>query len=1355
MNPPVDAGGNSIDISNPVPLTATGLYHQGSPFFVKVTDLDQNLDPGLIETVQVTLNDASTGETEVIRIYETSADSGIFVGYIQSGPPPIVPLDGTLNVSVNSQVSAVYTDPADGTDGSSETVLVDPLGIVFDSTTGQPVNGVSIALVEVDAAGNDIGPATVLGDDGTSTFPATIVTGSTVTDSGGNVYNFPPGGFRFPLVPPGNYRFDIVPAPGSSFPSSLPYAALQASWGAVFTIADPGSKGEIFIINPGPIVHIDLPIDSLADGLFVTKASNRDVVGIGDFLQYAVNVSNVTGMVASGLAVTDDLPHGFRYQSGSTRIDGIPSPDPVISATGRNLTFSLPDLAGGSSVGVRYVVEVGAGSGKGKAANTASATGVAGGTTLTSNTARATVRIREELFRDRSRLMGRVIVGACDEEGTDGLGGVRIYLEDGTFVVTDEQGRYHIEGIRPGTHVLQLDKTTIPEKYEIVDCTPNSRSAGTPFSRFVEVQGGTLWREDFHVILRPKVQGKAVLELRSILEEDGIQYLVLLDREDVPISNLRLTIQLPDGVRYKEGTSRLDGMPVGDPSAAGGTLTWRLDDIPPDGEGNLRFETEPVEDWSWAEGKAVDIPPDDAKYTPRRVIRGEMSEVVSKALMTFDTPGKANQSTPVIENVLMQVSEEDILRAPKFILHPSFETFSAALVGKDRALLDGLARDIGRDEVVLIYTEGHSDDLPIRERSQHIYSDNYELSLARARSVSSYLAEALDLPPYMFVSVGKGSDEPMAPNDTEDGRAVNRRVEVRVVSQTVLRKSSMEPFQDRGHTEVVTIGLRPGETMEVIETQTMDPGPDPLKDFSWLEDADSELQWKWPVEGWLPSIPSTKVAIKHSPGNRIVLLLEGKEVSPLNFQGTVVNSKKTAMLSLWRGIDLQFGDNHFEVVVYNSAGEEIDKIDRTLHCSSPPVHAEIVPERSRLIANGRDAPVVAVRLTDKDGFPARMGVNGTFSTDPPNEPHEDTWLLDPLTSIGNPKSHYTVGEDGIVLLKLKPTTRSGEAVLHMALLEGDAHFSVWLEPEARDWILVGLAEGTVGYNTISGNMEGLAEAGVDEDLYTDGKVAFFAKGQIKGEWLMTMAYDSSRDRDEVGDKLFQAIDPDMYYTLYGDGTRQDYEAESSDKLYLKIERKQFYALYGDYDTGMTVTELSRYDRSMTGLKSELRSDRYSYNVFAADTDYAFLKDEIRGDGTSGLYRLSNPDIVINSEKVTIEVRDRFHSEKIISSRPMTRHIDYNIDYLEGTLYFKRPIFSRDENFNPIFIVVDYETFSSDGTQVTLGGRGAVKLGGAGGEVGVSYIHEGTTGKEGDLAGLDATVNLGGGPIRTELRTSRN
>ena len=54
-------------------------------------------------------------------------------------------------------------------------------------------------------------PALVFGDDGVSSYPATILTGQSVTDSGGTRYDYPAGDYRFPLVRPGRYRLIVEP----------------------------------------------------------------------------------------------------------------------------------------------------------------------------------------------------------------------------------------------------------------------------------------------------------------------------------------------------------------------------------------------------------------------------------------------------------------------------------------------------------------------------------------------------------------------------------------------------------------------------------------------------------------------------------------------------------------------------------------------------------------------------------------------------------------------------------------------------------------------------------------------------------------------------------------------------------------------------------------------------------------------------------------------------------------------------------------------------------------------------------------------------------------------------------------
>jgi hypothetical protein len=72
-------------------------------------------------------------------------------------------------------------------------------------------------------------------------------------------------------------------------------------------------------------------------------------------------------------------------------------------------------------------------------------------------------------------------------------------LEDGSYAVTDVDGRYHFEGVVPGTHVVQIDPSTLGPNLVPAECAANARSAGSSISRFVTGQGGALLRADFRV----------------------------------------------------------------------------------------------------------------------------------------------------------------------------------------------------------------------------------------------------------------------------------------------------------------------------------------------------------------------------------------------------------------------------------------------------------------------------------------------------------------------------------------------------------------------------------------------------------------------------------------------------------------------------------------------------------------------------------------------------------------------------------------------------------------------------------------------------------------------------------------
>lgn len=76
-----------------------------------------------------------------------------------------------------------------------------------------------------------------------------------------------------------------------------------------------------------------------------------------------------------------------------------------------------------------------------------------------------------------------------------------------------------------------------------------------------------------------------------------------------------------------------------------------------------------------------------------------------------------------------------------------------------------------------IIIEGHTDNVPINNRFFH---SNWELSVARAVSVTSFFIQR-GLNPHKLIAGGYGEYHPAFPNDTEEHRALNRRIEITVV----------------------------------------------------------------------------------------------------------------------------------------------------------------------------------------------------------------------------------------------------------------------------------------------------------------------------------------------------------------------------------------------------------------------------------------------------------------------------------------------------------------------------------------------------------------------------------------------
>ncbi len=77
-----------------------------------------------------------------------------------------------------------------------------------------------------------------------------------------------------------------------------------------------------------------------------------------------------------------------------------------------------------------------------------------------------------------------------------------------------------------------------------------------------------------------------------------------------------------------------------------------------------------------------------------------------------------------------------------------------------------------------IEIEGHTDNVPMSSGGK--YANNDELSSGRALSIFYYLCENTNLDPANIVHTGRGEYSPIADNSTDEGRARNRRVEIKI-----------------------------------------------------------------------------------------------------------------------------------------------------------------------------------------------------------------------------------------------------------------------------------------------------------------------------------------------------------------------------------------------------------------------------------------------------------------------------------------------------------------------------------------------------------------------------------------------
>lgn len=328
-------------------------------------------------------------------------------------------------------------------------------------------------------------------------------------------------------------------------------------------------------------------------------------------------------------------------------------------------------------------------------------------------------------------------------------------------------------------------------------------------------------------------------------------------------------------------------------------------------------------------------------------------------------------------------------------------------------------------------------------------------------------------------------------------------------------------------------------------------------------------------------------------------------------------------------------------------------------------------------------------------------------------------------------------------------------------------------PELREMIAVGLVEGVLTFD--AGRPLRIEQASANdgfEDVIRrwsrrsgDGRrgaaarTAFFLKGKVRGDALLTMAFDSDKPADRA---LFRDLDPERWYPVYGDASVTGFDARSSSRLYLRLDKDRHYLLYGDFATGagfsqatgqggvasLRVRDLGQYNRALTGLRGHAEGERGVLNVFAANDDLRQVVEEFPGRGLSGPFTVSNAShAVIGTERVEVVVRDRNAPSRIVSVRPLMRFDDYTFEPFSGRILLTAPVPSVDADLNPVSLRITYEVSQGGESFWVYGADGQYRPGGPL-EFGGSVVRDHNPLAPYRLESANATVRLG---ERTWLR----
>lgn len=515
--------------------------------------------------------------------------------------------------------------------------------------------------------------------------------------------------------------------------------------------------------------------------------------------------------------------------------------------------------------------------------------------------------------------------------------------------------------------------------------------------------------------------------------------------------------------------------------------------------------------------------------------------------------------------------------------------------------------------------------------------------------------------------------------------------------------------------------------------------------------------------------PALELAARVTLKSTVRLEVNGEKISDKNIGTSRLDQKNQVATFTFVSIGLRPGPNKVRVTPISPEGAPGQTQELTVIGRGPVQRLEVVPEKTAIQAGGRDSTIIKILAFDKWNHPAndnQVGIESTLGQLVRLQSQtDDDGLLVPGKIVANSdlsadarggpdRQAGTEGqtrrqlvipmENGEATVKFIGPAQPGEARLHVVAGQLEVESVMRILPENRPTIMLGLAEMSFGNAIPEVSLRG-------EQGNRRNRVSLFYSGRLWAQNSLTVSYDSQRpiNRTTGRDRLFQLDPNDRAYPVFGDSSTRFEAAQSNSKLYARFDHNRSYAMFGDLDADMEQVPLASYTRKLTGVKLHVENSGGDFvTVTGARPDTSFARDVFPAGGLS-IIQLSHGELLQGSETVAIETRDRRNPEIIISRELLARSIDYNLDPITGELFLLRAISTFDSGLNLKQIVVTYEHQATGMNSSVYTARGKKNFTGLGLKLGFSTVVQRQEAAPGFLVGgLDLEKSL---PRRGLLR----